>query len=175
MRQYRFRALVTLAPAAGQAPAQGLPSRASALSAHACCLLEPSCCREYFPAVISRDEELPRRPGGHAVVTIALADGEADALFAPGQRFTIWADGVVGHTIRAEGLVGYGVVCGRESPPLPCDDGGGIRGEAAGPARVHRLAAGAPAAGDHDQGPGCMTLPGRNLGMLTPARGASGP
>ncbi len=145
MRQYRFRALITLAPAAGKGPARGLPSRASALTAYACCLLEPFCRREYFPAVISRDEELPRRPGGHALVTIALADGEAQALFAPGQRFAIWADGVVGRTIRAEGPVGHGVICSRESPPLPRDDGDGIRGEAAGPARVHRLtAAGGP-------------------------------
>ena len=153
MRQYRFRALVTPAPAAGEGPTRSLLRRPRALTAHACCLLQPFCYREYFPAVISQDEELPPQPGGHAVVTIALADGEAEALFAPGQGFTIWADGVVSHTIRAEGLVGYGVIRGRESPPLPCGDGHGIRGEAAGPARVHRLAAaGAPATGDRDQG-----------------------
>ena len=49
------------------------------------------------------------------MMTIALADGEAEAFFAPGQSFTIWADGTVGRTVRAEGLVGYGVMSRRTS------------------------------------------------------------
>jgi hypothetical protein len=69
-------------------------------------------------------------------VIIALADGEAEALFAAGQRFTIWADAVVNRTMRPEGLVGYGVICGRESPLLLCDDSDGIRSKATGLARV---------------------------------------
>ena len=76
---------------------------------HVCCLIEPSY-HQYFPVVISRDDELPPRPGMHVVVTIALTDGEAGAYFAPGQRFAIWSDAVVGHTIWADGLVGYGVI-----------------------------------------------------------------
>lgn len=113
MRQYRFRALVTLAPAAREGPAQRLPSRVPALTAHACCLVQPACHHEYFPAVISCDEALS--PARHATMTIALADGEAEAFFAPGQCFTIWADGTVGPTVRAEGLVGYGVMSRRTS------------------------------------------------------------
>jgi hypothetical protein len=82
-------------------------------------------CREYFPAAISRDQRLPSlQPDEHAVVTITLADGEAEAYFAPGQGFTIWADGVIDHTIRAEGLIGYGVIRGPESPPVTSDNGG---------------------------------------------------
>jgi hypothetical protein len=141
VKQYRFRALVTLDPAAREGLTRDRPGRRGALTVYACCLLQPSGYREHLPAVISRDEEPRRQPGGHAVVAIALADGEAEAYFAPGQRFTIWADGVVGHAIRAEGLVGYGVICGWESPPLPCDDGDGIRGRAAGPACAQRLVA----------------------------------
>jgi hypothetical protein len=76
---------------------------------HACCLIEPSH-HQYFPAVIYRDEELRPRPGVHVVVTVALIDGEAEAYFAPGQRFTIWSDAVVGHMVCADGLVGYGVI-----------------------------------------------------------------
>ena len=72
------------------------------------------------------------------MVTIALADGEAEAHFAAGQRFTIWADGVVDRTIRPEGLVGYGVICARESPPLLSDDRGRIRRMTAGPDTVNR-------------------------------------
>jgi hypothetical protein len=46
----------------------------------------------------------------HVVVTAVLTDGEAEAYFAPGQRFTIWSDAVVGHAVCADGLVGYGVI-----------------------------------------------------------------
>jgi hypothetical protein len=53
-----------------------------------------------FPAVISLDEEQPTRTAAHALMTIALHDSEAGTFFAPGQRFTIWADAVVCHTIQ---------------------------------------------------------------------------
>ena len=138
MRQYRFRALITLDAAVREGPARGLPSRMRAHTARYCCLLEPFCYRVYLPAVISSDRGLPLQPGRRVVVTIALADGEAEALFAAGQRFTIWADGVVDRTIRPEGLVGYGVICARESPPLLSDDRGRIRRMTAGPDTVNR-------------------------------------
>jgi hypothetical protein len=154
VRQYRFRARVTLDTAAREGHARGLTSRMRALAAHDCCLLQPFCYRVYLPAVISPDSELPLQPGGRSsgvVVTIALAGGEAAALFAPGQRFTIWADAVVDRTIRPEGLVGYGVICGREAPPLLCDDSDGIRRKATGLARVHLLETGEAVTGDRDQ------------------------
>jgi hypothetical protein len=141
VRQYRFRAVVALAPAVREGPARRLPNLARALTAHACCLIQPAYHHEYFPAVISRDEEPPLSPAGHAVMTIALADGEAEALFAPGQRFTIWADGIVGRTIRAEGLVGYGVISCQASPlPAGLADNRIHRGTA-DPDPRHRLAA----------------------------------
>jgi hypothetical protein len=61
VRQYRFRVLVTLAPSAREGLAQRLPSRVCALTADACCLVQPACHREYFPAVISWDEQRRRR------------------------------------------------------------------------------------------------------------------
>lgn len=109
MRQYRFRAQVMSNPAAHEGLVRGLPGKARPATTYSCCLIEPSY-RQYFPAVISRDEELPSRPGVHVVVTAVLTDGEAEAYFAPGQRFTIWSDAVVGHTVYADGLVGYGVI-----------------------------------------------------------------
>jgi hypothetical protein len=151
VRQYRFRALVTLDAAAPEGGARGLASRMRALTAHDCCLLQPFCYRVYLPAVISPNREPPLQPGGRVVVTIALAGGEAEALLAPGQRFTIWADAVVGRTIRPEGLVGYGVICAPEAPPLLCDDSDGIRRKATGLARVHRLETGEAVTGDRDQ------------------------
>jgi hypothetical protein len=119
-----------------------------ALTAHDCCLLQPFCYRVYLPAVISPDKELPLQPGGRVVVAIALAGGEAEALFAPGQRFTIWADAVVDRTIRPEGLVGYGVICGREAPSLLCQSppmSGAINAvRSAGSSRSGGIARGSP-------------------------------
>ena len=96
--------------------------------------------------MISRYEELrPLQPSGHALVTVALDEGEAEAFFAPGQRFTIWADGVVDDAIRAEGLVGCGVIGEPDSPPLIWDDGHRIRRTTAGPAHAgHPAPASAP-------------------------------
>jgi len=93
---------------------RGFPNTTRPPTVRACCLIEPSY-HQYFPAVISRDEEVPLRPGMHVVVTIALTDGEAGAFFAPGRRFAIWSDAVVGHTVRADGLVGYGVISRRSA------------------------------------------------------------
>jgi hypothetical protein len=82
-----------------------------------------------------------------AVVSVALADGEAVAFFAPGQHFTIWADAVIGQTIRADGMIGYGVISSPVPPPLPRAHD--LR--APRPAHGDRLAAlGVPAA--HDRG-----------------------
>jgi hypothetical protein len=109
VRQYRLRAQVVPNPAAHESLVRGLPGTTRPPATHSCCLIEPSHHR-YFPAVIYRDEELPPRPGVHVVVTIALTDGEAETYFAPGQRFAIWSDAVVGRTVCADGLVGYGVI-----------------------------------------------------------------
>jgi hypothetical protein len=160
VRQYRFRILVTPAPAAREGTAQRLPSRVRALTAYACCLIQPAYHHEYFPAMISWDEELPPSPAAHAMMIIALADGEAAAFFALGQGFTVWADGTVGRTVRAEGLAGYGVISGQISP-LPA---GVVRDRihrgSAGPDRGHRLAAVAASAAAGRRGPGDARLPG---------------
>jgi hypothetical protein len=143
MRQYRFRALITPDPARDAA-------RGHLGGTHTCCLVQP-CHGTYFPAVISPDEELPLRPGDHAMVSTALGDGEAEAFFAPGQRFTIWADAVVGHTIQADGLLGQGVISCPVPWPPPCAHGR-ADGSTAGPVRGHHLAAlGLPGAHDRDQ------------------------
>lgn len=131
VKQYRFRALVTL-ESAREGPAWRLPNQTRALTAHACCLIQPTYHHEHFPAVIFQDEKLPLWPAGYAMMTIALADGEA-APFTPGQRFTILADGTVGRTIRAKGLVGHGVISCQTSPPPAGLAGDRIHRESAGP------------------------------------------
>lgn len=113
MRQYRFMALVMLDPAGHDEAARFDPG-----GTQACCLIEPSYCT-YFPAVISLDWEVPSRAKVHALVTMALSDGEARAFFGPGQRFTIWADAVVGHSVQATGLAGHGVIFQCVSPLVP--------------------------------------------------------
>ena len=118
--------------------ARSLPGWTHALTAHACCLIQPRYQHDYFPAVIIWDEEPPLPADGRAVLTIALADGEAETFFAPGQRFAIWADGAVGRTTRAEGLVGHGVIS-PHTPPVPArPDRRRMQEVAAGPGRKHR-------------------------------------
>jgi hypothetical protein len=103
-----------LDPVTHEGLVRGFPSTTRPPTTHACCLIEPTY-HQYFPAVISRDEELPPPPGMQVVVTIVLTVGEAEAYFAPGRRFTIWSDAVVGHTVCADGLVGYGVISRRSA------------------------------------------------------------
>jgi hypothetical protein len=142
VRQYSFRALITFDLAAREESTRGHLG-----GTRTCCLVQPEY-HEYFPARISWDTELPVRPGVRAVVSVVLADGEAEAFFATGQRFTIWADAVVGQTARADGMVGHGVISRPVSLPLPrAHDVRALR-----PARGHRLAApSGPAAHDHGQ------------------------
>jgi len=113
MRRRSFTALVKVDPAAGEYAA-----RCDADGTLDGCLVEPSR-YTYFPAVIALDTGQRAHTAVHALVTIALRDSEAGAFFAPGQRFTILADAVVGHTVRARGLIGYGVISQSASPPPP--------------------------------------------------------
>ena len=113
MRQFRFRALIMLDPAAGE-----YAVRCGRGGKRACCLIEPGY-HTYFPAVIEAEEEQPPRGTPHALITATLSDSEARVFFVPGQRFTIWADALVGRTIRATGLVGHGVICQCVSLPAP--------------------------------------------------------
>jgi hypothetical protein len=145
MMRYTFRALITLSPEVPENPAPCGPGRACALAAGGCYLIQPFSCREYIPAMIWLDEGAPVSPGGPAVLTVALADSEAEAFFCPGQCFTMWADGLVGSTVQAMGRAGYGVIARRMSPARARADGTGIPGSAAGQAVASALLqAGAP-------------------------------
>jgi TetR/AcrR family tetracycline transcriptional repressor len=130
MRRHNFSALVMLDPVAPEDAAQ-----CESGGTRADCPLEPGC-YTYYPAVISLDDERPARTSVRALVTIALGDGETRAFFAPGQRFTIWADAVVGDTIRACGLVGYGVIAQLVSRPAPRAPRDEAAASSAGPART---------------------------------------
>jgi hypothetical protein len=99
VRQARFRALITLdppgrAPRRRGAPAQQYPDHTRALMIGSA--LRSTGSVRYFPTETCWDSERPLRPGDHAVVTITVADDEASAFFATGQRFALWS-GDVGH------------------------------------------------------------------------------
>jgi hypothetical protein len=109
VREYKFRAMVAFDPAGDTAAG----AYRSGTRSH--CVIEPYH-RNYFPALISCDTQPPPLGRMNILVRIALTDTEADAFFARGRRFTIWADAIVGKTTRGEGLVGYGVILCRGSP-----------------------------------------------------------
>jgi hypothetical protein len=113
MRQFRFRALITLDEAGPPAtalhpPARQYPSHTRALGIAA----RPLRCAgpaRYFPAEIWRDGDRPLQPGDHVVVTFRVTDDEATAYFGAGQRFTLWSGGNVGHgTVARRVFTDYG-------------------------------------------------------------------
>lgn len=91
MRQFRFRALVTLDPSGDGALGSEYPSGTHKLMVHAQRFSQPSSDR-YFPAAISRDDEQRLRPGEQAVVTITVTDDDAPLYLATGEPFTLWGD-----------------------------------------------------------------------------------
>ena len=95
--------------------------------------------RQYFPGMLWRDMQPRPTPAVHAQLSVALNDGEAEAFFTPGQRFTIWADAIVGTTICGDGFVGYGVIESQKSsapPPCRCRQDP-ANGDRAGVAKAH--------------------------------------
>jgi len=104
MRQFRFRALVTLdevRPRAGalHPAAREYPGHTRALMIRAEPLragVGPARC---LATELWRDDDEPLRAGDRAVVTIRVSDDQADAFLDGGQQFTLWSGGEVGHGI----------------------------------------------------------------------------
>lgn len=114
MRQFRFRALVTLDIAelpAGPPCPDGLqyPSHTRSLVVHARPLRADTGPARYFPAEIWRDDEQPLRPGDRAVVTVRVSDDRADGYLDAGQEFALWSGTEVGHgTVFRRVFTDYG-------------------------------------------------------------------
>lgn len=102
MRQFKFRALVTLDPPAPGRDVRQYPSGTRSLMVHACRIGDLSS-DKYFPTVISCDTEHPLQQGERAVVTVTVAGDDALLYLEAGQPFTIWG---------ASG--GHGVISRRE-------------------------------------------------------------
>lgn len=102
MRQFRFRARVTLdpvesRPAAPRTRARQYQSHTRALMILARPLRSDTGAARLLPAEIWSDNEEPLRPGDHAVVTARVADDRAEAFLDAGQHFILWAGRSVGH------------------------------------------------------------------------------
>jgi hypothetical protein len=70
----------------------------------------------YFPAAIFCGGSPSSQRVVHAIVHIPLLPGEADALFADGQSFSIWADAIVSDvSVHGADLLGDGVILCRKS------------------------------------------------------------
>ncbi len=114
MRQFRFRAVVTLDPVESDSGAmhphsRQYPSHTRALMILAGPLRAGTGPARIMPAEIWWDGEEPLRPGERAVVTARVADDEADAFLEAGQQFTLWSGGDVGHgTIYRRVFADYG-------------------------------------------------------------------
>jgi hypothetical protein len=105
VRQFMFRALITINPAEPtpgtlHPSARQYPShtRALVILAHPLRAADGVPAR-FFPTEIWRDDEAPLRPGDRVPVTARVIDDHADEYLDAGQRFTLWSGGEVGHGI----------------------------------------------------------------------------
>lgn len=99
MRLFKFRALLTLAPADPADPAG--QARQSPSGTHSLMVRSgrPGQ-RRCFPAAIYRLDERPLKPGDSGVLaTIEIADDDAGTILGPGQRITLWNGADVGHGV----------------------------------------------------------------------------
>ncbi|MGH3275697.1 MAG: hypothetical protein ACRDNZ_15405 [Streptosporangiaceae bacterium] len=99
MRQYKFRALLTLDPPERDGAVKEYPSGTHSLMVRCGRLRRPAEHR-YFPAEIYRIDEQPLKPGDTGVVaTIEIDDEEACEFLGPGQHVTLWNGRDCGHGI----------------------------------------------------------------------------
>ena len=98
MKQFRFRALVTLDALTPDRTASQYPSGTHALMVH----IRRSARvggDMFFPAVVTEDDDKPLRPGMHTVVTITLTSDRTAAPLGAGQHFALWRGDDIGHGI----------------------------------------------------------------------------
>ncbi len=106
MKQFKFRALVTLDPPAPGRDGRQYPSGTHALMIHAC-QIDDFSRDKYFPTVIACDAEQPLQPGERMVVTVTVADDDALLYLGAGQQFTLWGasggHGVISRRVFTDG------------------------------------------------------------------------
>ena len=102
MTHFKFRALVTLDPAAPGRDVRHFASGTHNLMIHASQLGDLSH-DKYFPAVIAYDDEHPLQQGERAVVTFTVEGDDVLQYLGAGQHFTIFG-----------ASAGHGVISRRE-------------------------------------------------------------
>lgn len=116
-REFQFRAMVALDAAGPADTVRALVDRRRTQ-----CVLQPRD-GKWFPAAIGFCWVPSHGSPVDAVVRVHLLAEEAEAFFAAGQPFTLWADAMVeDQTIRGGGLLGDGVITGLEPEVWPTTD-----------------------------------------------------
>jgi hypothetical protein len=116
--QSRFRALITLDAAAPGRNIGRYASPTREMMLRAACLSVPTQHR-LFPAEVCWDDHHPLKPGDRAVVTIKVADDDAEMFFAAGQRFTIWDGSDIGHGTISRQIFTTSDTSSRRTPDDP--------------------------------------------------------
>lgn len=99
VRQYKYRAVISLDHAACNAPSWRYPSGTHSVMIR-CSKMAAPAQRRSFPAAIYRPDDQPLAPGeAHVVMTIEIADDEASAFLGPGQHITLWNGRDIGHGV----------------------------------------------------------------------------
>jgi hypothetical protein len=118
VHQFRFRALIALDAAAASHGIGQYASPTQALMLRAACLSRPVSHR-LFPAEVSWDDHHLLKPGDRAVVTLKVADEDAEMFFAAGQRFTIWNGSDIGHGTISRQIFTTSDTSSRRTPDDP--------------------------------------------------------
>jgi hypothetical protein len=99
VRHFRFFALLTLDPSAGDEPLRQYASGSHDLMVH-CSRLDEPAVRQLFPASIYPDDEQPLKPGDSGVLaTIVVVGDDACAFLGPGQHIALWNGHDCGHGV----------------------------------------------------------------------------
>jgi hypothetical protein len=114
VREYKFRAVVTVDPSA-----RAEATRRLLVRARPHCVVQPGGGR-WFPATISVRRSPSQGRPVPTVLRVRLLAGEPGAFLATGQPFTLWADAIVDdHAIRGEDRLGDGVITGHQVDVAP--------------------------------------------------------
>lgn len=106
MRQFKFRALVTLDPPAPGRDVRIYPTGTHSLMVHARRIGDLSS-DKYFPTTIACDAEHPLQQGEPTVITITVAGDDALQYLCPGQPFTVFGasggHGIISRRVFTDG------------------------------------------------------------------------
>jgi hypothetical protein len=129
VRAHEFRAVIAFDPSAHEHAVRRFRQAGQTE-----CVVEPRG-GQCLPAVISLWWSPPPMSAGHIIVRVHLLTGEAEAYFAAGHPFDVWADAIVDdRAIRGERILGHGVIVSKKS----------ARDSTASNHRTHRAAVAQP-------------------------------